>query len=58
MIGNINKLELDRIATKRDKEISRKIRPMVVKIKELQSLWDELNMDHALLIWGAPITKE
>ena len=58
MIGNINKLELDRIATKRGKEISRKIRPMVVTIKELQSLWDELNMDHALLIWGAPITKE
>ena len=58
MIGNINKLELDRIATKRGKEISRKIRPMVVTIKELRSLWEQLNMDHALLIWGAPITKE
>ena len=58
LVGKINKVELDRIATKRGKEISRKIRPMVVTVKELQSLWEQLNMEHALLIWGAPITKE
>ena len=58
LVGKINKVELDRIATKRGKEISRKIRPMVVTVKELRSLWEQLNMDHALLIWGAPITKE
>jgi predicted transcriptional regulator len=58
LIGKINKMELDRIAERRSKDISRKIRPMVVTIKELQSLWGELNMNHALLIWGAPITKE
>ena len=58
MIGNINKMELDRIAERRGKDISRKIRPMIVTVKELHSLWEQLNMDHALLIWGDPITKE
>ena len=58
LFGKINKMELDRIAERRGNDISRKIRPMVVTIKELRSLWEQLNMDHALLIWGAPITKE
>ena len=58
LIGNINQMELNRIAEKRGKDISRKIRPMVVTEQELLSLWEQLNMDHALLIWGAPITKE
>ena len=51
-------MELDRIAERRGKDISRKIRTMVVTEKELRSLWKQLNMDHALLIWGASITKE
>ena len=50
--------ELDRIAERRGKDISRKIRPMIITVKELRSLWEQLNMDHALLIWGNPITKE
>lgn len=58
LIGNINQMELNRIAEKRGKDISRKIRPMIVTEQELRSLWEQLNMDHALLIWGAPITKE
>ena len=58
LIGKINKMELERIAERRSKDISRKIRPMVVTVKELRSLWEQLNMDRALLIWGAPITKE
>ncbi len=58
LIGKVNKVELDRIAERRSKDISRKIRPMVVTINELRSLWEQLNMDHALLIWGNPITKE
>ena len=57
LVGKINKLELDRIAERRGKDISRKIRPMVVTVKELISLWHQLNMDHALLIWGDPIKK-
>jgi len=57
LIGKINKMELDRIAERRSKDISRKIRPMVVTIKELRSLWEQLNMDHALLIWGEPVEK-
>ena len=57
LIGKINKMELNRIAEKRGKDISRKIRPLVVTVKELRSLWNQLDMDHALLIWGAPIEK-
>tara|TARA_S200000501_G_C20585447_1_gene639113 strand:- start:92 stop:637 length:546 start_codon:yes stop_codon:yes gene_type:complete len=57
LIGKINKIELDRIAERRGKDISRKIRPMVVTEKELHFLWEQLNMDHALLIWGEPVTK-
>tara|TARA_Y100000816_G_scaffold226665_1_gene171701 strand:+ start:2056 stop:2601 length:546 start_codon:yes stop_codon:yes gene_type:complete len=57
LIGNINKIELDRIAERRGEDISRKIRPMVVTVKELRSLWMQLEMDQALLIWGNPVEK-
>ena len=58
LLGKINKMKLDRIAERRGRDISRKIRPMVVTKKELRSLWKQLNMDHALLIWGNPVTKK
>ena len=58
LIGKINATELNRIAERRGKDISRKIRPMVLTEKELRSLWEQLNMDYALLIWGNPVTKE
>ncbi|MBT4957345.1 MAG: ArsR family transcriptional regulator [Candidatus Marinimicrobia bacterium] len=57
LLGDINKPELDHIAERRGKDISRKIRPMVVTVKELHALWEHLNMDHALLIWGKPVKK-
>ena len=57
LIGKINKMELNRVAERRGKDISRKIRPMIVTVKELQSLWEHLNMDHVLLIWGNPIPR-
>ena len=57
LIGKINKVELDRIAERRSKDISRKIRSLVLTKKELRSLWDQLKMDKALLIWGKPISK-
>ena len=58
LIGNINKIELNRVADRRGKDISRKIRPMVLEIEELQKLWEQLDMDNALLIWGDPIDKK
>ncbi len=58
LIGNINTMELNRIAERRGKDISRKIRPMVVTIKELRSLWEQLNMDQALLIWGESVSRD
>jgi len=57
LIGKINKMELDLVAEKQGKNISRKIRPMIVTVQELRSLWEQLNMDHALLIWGKPVEK-
>ena len=50
--------ELNRISNQRGKEISRKIRSLVLTKKELQDLWSQLDMYHALLIWGKPIIKE
>ena len=57
LIGKINRMELDRIAERLGKDISRKIRPMVLTVGELHSLWNQLNMDYALLIWGNPVEK-
>ena len=58
LVGNINKIELDRIVNKRGREISRKIRPLVVTKQELQQLWTQLDMNHALLIWGEEIIAQ
>ena len=58
LLGKINKIELDRIAERRGKDISRKIRTMVVTEKELRSIWSQLDMDHALLIWGKPVKRD
>ena len=58
LVGKINKIELDRIAIKRGREISRKIRPLVLTIQEIQQLWLQLEMNRALLIWGDPVTLD
>ena len=58
LVGKINKIELDRIANKRGREISRKIRPLVLTIQEIQQLWLQLEMNRALLIWGDPVTLD
>ena len=55
LIGAINTSQLEKIAMKRGKEISRKIRTLVLTPSELRALWVQLGMDHALLIWGKPI---
>ncbi len=58
LIGDINKIELHRIAERRSKDISRVIRPMVITVKDLHKVWDQLDMDYALLIWGKAITRK
>tara|TARA_Y100001980_G_C14523276_1_gene298667 strand:+ start:715 stop:1260 length:546 start_codon:yes stop_codon:yes gene_type:complete len=58
LLGKINQAELMRIAERRGKDISRKIRPLVLTEKELRDLWNQLNMDQALLIWGKTVTKD
>ncbi len=58
LIGEINIVELNRISEKLSKNLSRKIRPMVITEKECKSLWSQLKMDNSLLIWGNPILKK
>ena len=58
LLGKINQTELIRIAERRGKDISRKIRPLVLTEKELRDLWNQLNMDQALLIWGKTVTRD
>ena len=58
LLGDINKITLDRIAEKRGREIHRKIRPLVLTKDELKQLWSQLKMDQALLIWGKPVKKD
>ncbi len=57
LVGDINKRELDKVAERRGKDLGRTIRPLVVSKQQLKSLWDQLKMDQALLIWGEPISK-
>jgi len=57
LVGDINKRELDKVAERRGKDLGRTIRPLVVSKQQLRSLWDQLKMDQALLIWGDPISK-
>ena len=58
LIGEINKNEINRIAERRGRDISRIIRPLVLSESELYSLWSQLDMDNALLLWGDPIIKK
>ena len=57
LIGEINTMELNRIAERRSKDINRKIRPIVVTEEELKGLWNQLDMDRSLLIWGDSVEK-
>ena len=57
LVGDIDKIALDRIAEKRGQDIKRKIRPLVVNEQELRQLWTQLEMDQGLLIWGDPINQ-
>ena len=58
LVGNINTVELDKIANKQEKVIERKIRSLVLSINEIKNLWLQLGMNQALLIWGQPIQIE
>lgn len=55
LIGNVNRTEMDRISLKTGYEIKRKIRLLAISKKELLQLWKQLDMEHALLLWGNPI---
>ena len=58
LIGDVDKVALDRVVGKRGREIKRKIRPLVLTKQELQQLWKQLDMEQALLIWGNPVTLD
>lgn len=55
VVGDVNRGALDGVAEKTGVAISRKIRSLVVDRVELLKLWYQLDMNHALLIWGEQI---
>ena len=52
IVGQVKVDVLQRLIDKTGKIISRKIRPLVLDQEELQCLWDQLDIRHALHIWG------
>ena len=52
IVGQVNQDVLQRLADKPGKIISRKIRPLVLDQEELKRLWNQLDIEHALPIWG------
>ena len=52
IVGQVKVDVLQRLVDKTGKIISRKIRPLVLDQEELQCLWDQLDIRHALHIWG------
>jgi len=51
-VGQVNQDVLQRLVDKTGKIISRKIRPLVLNQEELRHLWNQLDIEHALPIWG------
>ena len=52
IVGQVKVDVLERLVNKTGKIISRKIRPLVLDQEELQGLWNQLDIRHALHIWG------
>jgi len=52
LVGDLDRQNLRKIVTKTEELIQRKIRTLVVAGNELASLRKNLDIDHALLIWG------
>ena len=52
IVGQVKQDMLQRLVDKTGKIISRKIRPLVLDQEEFQHLWNNLDIKHALPIWG------
>ena len=52
IVGQVKVDVLQRLIEKTGEIISRKIRPLVLDREELQHLWNHLDIEHALPIWG------
>ena len=52
IVGKVKVDVLQRLIDKTGKVISRKIRPLVLDQEEIQQLWNQLDIGHALHIWG------
>ena len=52
IVGQVKVDVLQRLIEKTGEIISRKIRPLVLDQGELQCLWEQLDIRHALHIWG------
>lgn len=52
IVGQVKQDILQRLVDKTGKVISRKIRPLVLDQEEFKRLWNQLDIKHALPIWG------
>jgi len=52
LVGDVKQNVLQEVVEKTGRAIARKIRPLVVGRDELKRLWEQLDIDHALLVWG------
>ena len=52
LVGNVKQDVLQRLVEKTSQAIARKIRSLVINKAELKKLWDQLDLEHALPIWG------
>lgn len=52
LVGNVKQDVLQRLVEKTSQAITRKIRSLVINKAELKKLWDQLDLEHALPIWG------
>jgi hypothetical protein len=52
IVGQVKQDVLQRLVDKTGKIISREIRPLVLNQEELTRLWNQLDIEHALRIWG------
>ena len=48
---------LNKVAERLGKDLERVISPLVITKEDLRSIWNQLVMDKALLIWGDPIKR-
>lgn len=58
LVGEVDAEYLERYTKKTEEAIQRKIRTLVLDEEEFQKLYDNLDIEHALVLWDARSTHE